>query len=56
MKSLAYIIRDILGIKDITFICNKPDNLIQYRHVSQPDADIELAKSVMHDEILELAS
>lgn len=55
LKTLAYIIKDILDIQDITFVNRPPDKLIQYRHVSTPDADISLARNVMNDEILELA-
>ena len=55
LKSLAYIIKDILDIPNIMFVSRPPDKLIQYRHVSTPDADTSLARNVMNDEILELA-
>ena len=55
MKSLAYIIKDILKLNDVNIISCLPDKFIQYRHTSKPDTNIELAKEVMRDEILELA-
>ena len=54
MKSLAYIIKDVLQLNDINVIGYTPDKFIQYRHTSKPDANIELAKEVMRNEILEL--
>lgn len=55
MKSLAYLIKDILNLDDINIISCTSDKFIRYRHTSKPDANIELAKEVMRDEILELA-
>lgn len=55
MKSLAYIIKDVLNLNDVNIISCLPDKFIQYRHTSKPDTNIELAKEVMRDEILELA-
>ena len=55
MKSLAYIIKDVLNLDDVNIISCLPDKFIQYRHTSKPDTNIELAKEVMRDEILELA-
>lgn len=55
MKSLAYIIKDILRLNDVNIISCLSDKFIQYRHTSKPDTNIELAKEVMRDEILELA-
>ncbi len=55
MKSLASIIKDILKLNDVNIISCLPDKFIQYRHTSKPDTNIELAKEVMRDEILELA-
>lgn len=55
MKSLAHIIKDILMLNDIELVETSTDKLIQYRHTSIPDTDVDLAKSIMHDEILELA-
>ena len=54
MKSLAYIIKDILNLDDVNIISYLPDKFIQYRHTSKPDTNIELSKEVMRDEILEL--
>ena len=56
MKSLAYIIKDVLNLNDVNIISCLPDKFIQYRHTSKPDTNIELAKEVMRDEILELAN
>lgn len=55
MKSLAYIIKDILKLNDVNIISCLPDKFIQHRHTSKPDINIELSKEVMRDEILELA-
>jgi hypothetical protein len=44
-----------LQLNDINVIGYTPDKFIQYRHTSKPDTNIELAKEVMRDEILELA-
>lgn len=54
MKSLAYIIRDLLNLDNVEIIKCLPDKLIRYRHTSKPDADIDLTKSVMQDDIFEL--
>lgn len=56
MKSLAQIIKDILGIPQIKLINTEPDKLIRYRHTSIPDANIQLAKDIMQKEVLELAA
>ena len=55
MKSLARVVKVILGKPNAELVSMPPDSMIQYRHVSKPDADIQLAKDVMADEILELA-
>lgn len=55
MKSLAYIIKDILQLTDVEIIKCLPDDKIRYRHTSKPDIDLELIKSIMQDEVLELA-
>ena len=44
-----------MQLNDINIIGYTPDKFIQYRHTSKPDANIELAKDIMRDEILELA-
>lgn len=56
MRSLAKVVKVILGKPNVELVSMPPDSMIQYRHVSKPDADIQLAKDVMTDEILELAS
>lgn len=56
MKSLAYIIKDILNLDDVNIISYLSDKFIQYRHTSKPDINIELSKEIMRDEILELAN
>ena len=55
MKSLAYIIKDVLNLDDVNIISYLPDKFIQYRHTSKPNINIELSKEVMRAEILELA-
>lgn len=55
MKSLAYIIKDILNLTNVEIVKCSPDELIRYRHTSKPDVDIELVKSIMRNEVLELA-
>jgi nucleoside-diphosphate-sugar epimerase len=54
LKSLAHIIGDVLNINNIEYHECSEDNFIQYRHTSKPDEDIELSKSIMKDEIIEL--
>lgn len=55
MKSLAYIIKDILNLTNAEIVKCSPDELIRYRHTSKPDINLELIRSIMRDEVLELA-